>query len=70
MWAVIKNYFQDYKIYADIMKMLIMEFLNNLSQTSKVKMWAVIKNYFQEYKIYAKIINMFIMEFLNNLPQP
>jgi hypothetical protein len=41
MWAVIKNYFQDYKIYA-IIKMLIMEFLNNLPQPLKVKMWAVI----------------------------
>jgi hypothetical protein len=39
MWAVIKNYFQDYKIYANIIKMFIKEFLNNLPQPSTDNTW-------------------------------
>ncbi len=39
MWAVIRNYFQDYKIYANIIKMFIKEFLNNLPQPSKDNSW-------------------------------
>ncbi len=39
MWAVIKNYFQDYKIYAKIIKMFSKEFLNNLPQPWKDNTW-------------------------------